>query len=124
MTLDCDSVLCTSWRPKSAAKARAEISQQEKFISFFKVGVMGRVMAGRDTASLEEGAGARAADANVDDLSEIIRSLDKVSDQSCKLAPTTGSTRYTTTDRLAHPQSRALRQRHVERGVPEDTRDR
>ena len=78
MTLDCDSVLCTSWRPKSAAKARAEISQQEKFISFFKVGVMGRVMAGRDTASLEEGAGARAADANVDDLSEIIRSLDKV----------------------------------------------
>ena len=78
MTLDCDSVLCTSWRPKSAAKARAEISQQEKFISFFKVGVLGRVMAGRDTASLEEGAGARAADANVDDLSEIIRSLDKV----------------------------------------------
>ncbi len=78
MTLDCDSVLCTSWRPKSAAKARAEITQQEKFISFFKVGVLGRVMAGRDTASLEEGAGARAADANVDDLSEIIRSLDKV----------------------------------------------
>ena len=78
MTLDCDSVLCTSWRPKSAAKARAEITQQEKFISFFKVGVFGRVMAGRDTASLEEGAGARAADANVDDLSEIIRSLDKV----------------------------------------------
>lgn len=78
MTLDCDSVLCTSWRPKSAAKARAEITQQEKFISFFKVGVMGRVMAGRDTASLEDGAGARAADANVDDLSEIIRSLDKV----------------------------------------------
>ena len=78
MTLDCDSVLCTSWRPRSAAKARAEITQQEKFISFFKVGVFGRVMAGRDTASLEEGAGARAADANVDDLSEIIRSLDKV----------------------------------------------
>ena len=78
MTLDCDSVLCTSWRPKSAAKARAEITQQEKFISFFKVGVLGRVMAGRDTASLEDGAGARAADANVDDLSEIIRLLDKV----------------------------------------------
>lgn len=78
MTLDCDSVLCTSWRPKSAAKARAEISQQEKFISFFKVGVFGRVMAGRDTASLEDGAGARAADANVDDLSDVIRSLDKI----------------------------------------------
>ncbi|MGI4827198.1 MAG: VirB4 family type IV secretion system protein [Janthinobacterium lividum] len=77
MTLDCDSILCTTWRPKSAAKARAEISQQEKFISFFKVGVMSRVMSGKDTASLETGAGARAADANVDDLSEIIRSLDK-----------------------------------------------
>jgi len=76
MTLDCDSVLCTTWRPKSAAKARAEISQQEKFISFFKVGVLSRVMSGRDTASLETGAGARAADGNVDDLSEVIRSLD------------------------------------------------
>jgi type IV secretion system protein VirB4 len=76
-TLDCDSVLCTSWRPKSAAKARAEISQQEKFISFFKVGVLSRVMSGKDTASLDEGAGARAADASVDDLSEVIRSLDK-----------------------------------------------
>lgn len=75
--LDCDSVLCTSWRPKSASKARAEISQQEKFISFFKVGVLSRVMSGKDTASLDEGAGARAADASVDDLSEVIRSLDK-----------------------------------------------
>jgi type IV secretion system protein VirB4 len=78
MTLDCDSVLCTTWRPKSAAKVRAEISQQEKFISFFKVGVFGRVMAGRDTASLEEGAGAKAANASVDDLSDVIRSLDKI----------------------------------------------
>ena len=78
MTLDCDSVLCTSWRPKSAAKVRAEISNQEKFINFFKVGVFGRVMAGRDTASLEEGAGAKAANANVDDLSDVIRDLDKV----------------------------------------------
>ncbi len=77
MTLDCDSVLCTTWRPKSAAKARAEISQQEKFISFFKVGVLNRVMAGKDSASLDTGAGARAADANVNDLSEVIRSLDK-----------------------------------------------
>ena len=77
MTIDCDSILCTTWRPKSAAKARAEINQQEKFISFFKVGVFGRIMAGRDTASLEDGAGARAADAHVDDLSDVIRSLDK-----------------------------------------------
>ena len=77
MTLDCDSVLCTTWRPKSAAKVRAEISQQEKFISFFSVGVMNRIMSGKDTASLQNGAGARAADANVDDLSDVIRSLDK-----------------------------------------------
>ena len=77
MTLDCDSVLCTTWRPKSAARARTEISQQEKFISFFKVGVMNRVMSGRDTASLESGAGARAAEFQVDDLGEVMRSLDK-----------------------------------------------
>ncbi len=78
MTLDCDSVLCTTWRPKSAAQARAEISQQEKFISFFKVGIFSRVMAGRDTSALEDGAGARAADSNVDDLSDVIRELDKI----------------------------------------------
>jgi type IV secretion system protein VirB4 len=77
MTLDCDSVLCTSWRPKSTSAARAEISQQEKFINFFKVGVLSRVMAGRNTASVEGGAGAKAADMGVDDLSEVIRSLDK-----------------------------------------------
>jgi type IV secretion system protein VirB4 len=77
MTLDCDSVLCTSWRPKSASAARSEVSAQEKFISFFKVGVLNRVMSGKDTASLDTGAGAKAADASVDDLSEVIRSLDK-----------------------------------------------
>lgn len=77
LTLDCDSVLCTSWRPKSAAAARGEIDAQEKFISFFKVGVLTRVMSGRDAASLEAGAGARAANASVDDLSEVVRALDK-----------------------------------------------
>jgi type IV secretion system protein VirB4 len=76
MTLDCDSVLCTSWRPKAASAARSEISAQEKFISFFKVGVLNRVMSGKDAASLDTGAGAKAADASVDDLSEVIRSLD------------------------------------------------
>ncbi|SDE96708.1 hypothetical protein [Terriglobus roseus] len=59
--LDCDSILCSTWRPKSSATARHEIDQQEKFISFFKVGVLSRVMAGRDTASLDTGAGAKAA---------------------------------------------------------------
>ncbi len=41
------------------------------------MGVLTRVMSGRDTASLETGAGAKAANTNVDDLSEVIRSLDK-----------------------------------------------
>ena len=77
MTLDCDSVLCSTWRVKSTAAARSEIDAQEKFISFFKVGVLTRVMSGRDTASLDTGAGAKAANINVDDLSEVIRALDK-----------------------------------------------
>ena len=76
-TLDCDSVLCSTWRPKSTTAARSEIDAQEKFISFFKVGVLTRVMSGHDTASLETGAGARAANTQVDDLGEVIRSLDK-----------------------------------------------
>ncbi len=77
MTLDCDSILCSTWRPKSTSSARSEIDAQEKFISFFKVGVLTRVMSGHDTASLETGAGARAANNQVDDLGEVIRSLDK-----------------------------------------------
>lgn len=77
LTLGCDSVLCTTWRPKSASAARTEIDAQEKFISFFKVGVMTRVMSGRDTASLETGAGARAANSSVEDLSDVVRALDK-----------------------------------------------
>jgi type IV secretion system protein VirB4 len=77
LTLDCDSILCSTWRPKSSATARHEIDQQEKFISFFKVGVLSRVMAGKDFASLDTGAGAKAANNAVDDLSEVIRALDK-----------------------------------------------
>ena len=77
LRLDCDSVLCSTWRVKSTSSARSEIDAQEKFISFFKVGVLTRVMSGRDTASLETGASAKAANNNVDDLSEVIRSLDK-----------------------------------------------
>jgi len=77
LALDCDSVLCSTWRPRSTTAARSEIDAQEKFISFFKVGVLTRVMSGRDFASLETGAGARAANSSVDDLSEVIRSLDK-----------------------------------------------
>jgi type IV secretion system protein VirB4 len=77
MALDCDSILLTTWRPKSTSAARSEIDAQEKFISFFKVGVLTRVMSGHDTVSLESGAGARAANTQVDDLGDVIRSLDK-----------------------------------------------
>ncbi|MBB6144107.1 type IV secretion system protein VirB4 [Silvibacterium bohemicum] len=77
LALDCDSVLCSTWRPKSTTAARSEIDAQEKFISFFKVGVLTRVMSGRDTASLDTGAGAKAANSSVDDLSLVIRELDK-----------------------------------------------
>ena len=77
LTLDCDSIICSTWRPKSTAAARSEIDAQEKFISFFKVGVLTRVMTGRDTASLDAGAGAKAANSSVDDLSQVIRELDK-----------------------------------------------
>lgn len=75
--LACDSVLCSEWRPRSGAAVRREIDAQEKFISFFKVGVLTRVMSGHDTASLETTAGARAADSSVDDLSEVVRALDR-----------------------------------------------
>ncbi len=77
LTLDCDSILCSTWQVKSASAARSEIDAQEKFISFFKVGVLTRVLSGHDAASLENGAGAKAANNNVDDLSDVIRSLDK-----------------------------------------------
>ena len=75
--LDCDSVLCTSWKPMTASAARKEIENQERFISFFKVGVLNRLMSGKDTASLETGAGAKAANNSVEELSEVISSLDK-----------------------------------------------
>jgi type IV secretion system protein VirB4 len=77
LALNCDSVMCSTWRPKSTTAARSEIDAQETFISFFKVGVLTRVMSGRDTASLETGAGAKAANSSVDDLSLVIRELDK-----------------------------------------------
>ena len=77
LKLDCDAVLCSTWRPKSTTAARKEIDQQEKFTSFFKIGVMSRVISARDSASLESTAGAKAANLVVDDLSDAIRSLDK-----------------------------------------------
>ena len=77
MSLNCDAVLCSTWRLKSASSARKEIEQQEKFTSFFKVGVLARVMSSKDQSALESTAGAKAANLVVDDLSDAIRSLDK-----------------------------------------------
>jgi type IV secretion system protein VirB4 len=75
--LACDSVLCSTWRPKSAASVRKEIGAQEKFIDFFKVGIFQRVMAGKNFAALEGGAGAKAASSGVDDLGLVMKELDK-----------------------------------------------
>ena len=77
MNLDCDSVLCTTWRPKSTSSVRKEIGAQEKWIDFFKVGIFQRVMAGRNFAALDTGAGAKAASTNVDDLGLVVSELSK-----------------------------------------------
>jgi type IV secretion system protein VirB4 len=75
--LSCDSVLCTTWRPKSAASVRKEIGAQEKWLDFFKVGIFQRIMAGKNFASLDTGAGAKAASGGVDDLGLVISELNK-----------------------------------------------
>jgi type IV secretion system protein VirB4 len=75
--LNCDSVFCTTWRPKSSAEVRKEISAQEKWIDFFKVGIFQRVMAGRNFHALDQGAGAKAASEGVDDLGLVVSELGK-----------------------------------------------
>ncbi len=75
--LDCDSILCSTWRPKSTATVRKEIGSQETFVDFFKVGLFQRLMAGRNFDSLDKGAGAKAASAGVDDLGLVVKELDK-----------------------------------------------
>ena len=75
--LTCDSVLCTTWRPQSTSTVRKEISAQEKWIDFFKVGIFQRVMAGKNFAQLDQGAGAKAASEGVDDLGLVVKELGK-----------------------------------------------
>ena len=77
LTLDCDSVLCSTWRPKSVDAARSEVDAQEKFISFFKHSVLQWAISGHDIRALDTTAGAKAATGKVDQLSEVIQSLDK-----------------------------------------------
>ena len=77
MSVTCDTILCTTWRPQSTSSVRKEISAQEKWIDFFKVGIFQRVMAGKNFAALDKGAGARAASEGVDDLGLVVKELNK-----------------------------------------------
>ncbi len=79
MELDCDSVLCSVWRPQPDNTTRKEVSNQEKFLEFFKLSPLQRLMSGRNTAPLEATATAKAVAGNVDNLSEVVSSLDKLS---------------------------------------------
>ena len=58
---------------------RKEVSNQEKFLEFFKLSPFQRLMSGRNTAPLENTATAKAVAGNVDNLSEVVSSLDKLS---------------------------------------------
>ncbi len=78
MELDCDSVLCSVWRPQPDNATRKEVTNQEKFLEFFKLSPFQRLMSGRNTAPLEATATAKAVAGNVDNLSEVVSSLDKL----------------------------------------------
>ena len=77
MTLDCDSVLCSTWR----AKVHFCSSQRDRRPGEVHLLFQGwRLAAGDERTGYRVagyGAGAKAANNSVDDLSEVIRSLDK-----------------------------------------------
>jgi type IV secretion system protein VirB4 len=79
MELDCDSVLCSVWRPRPHSATRKEVTNQEKFLEFFKLSPFQRLMSGRNTAPLETTASAKAVASNVESLTEVVASLDKLS---------------------------------------------
>jgi type IV secretion system protein VirB4 len=78
MELDCDSILCSVWRPQSDSATRKEVTNQEKFLEFFKLSPFQRLMSGKNTAPLEATATAKAVAGNVDNLTEVVSSLDKL----------------------------------------------
>jgi type IV secretion system protein VirB4 len=78
MDLDCDSILCSVWRPRPDHATRKEITSQEKFLEFFKLSPFQRLMSGRNTAPLEATASAKAVAGNVESLTEVVASLDKL----------------------------------------------
>ena len=77
LELDCDAILCTTWRPKSVGAVRKEVTAHEKFTEFFKHNVLERLWARNNPSELDRTANAKAATGKVDDLSELIKSLDK-----------------------------------------------
>ena len=79
MELECDSILCSVWRPRPDSATRKEVSNQEKFLEFFKLSPFQRLVSGRNTQPLETSASARAVTGNVDNLTEVVSSLDKLS---------------------------------------------
>ena len=79
MELECDSVLCCVWRPRPHSATRKEVTNQEKFLEFFKLSPFQRLMSGRNTAPLETTASAKAVLGNVESLTDVVASLDKLS---------------------------------------------
>jgi type IV secretion system protein VirB4 len=63
---DCDSILCSVWRPQSDSAARKEVTSQEEFLDFFTLSPFQHLMSGRNTAPLEATASAKAVAGNVD----------------------------------------------------------
>jgi type IV secretion system protein VirB4 len=93
MELDCDSILCSVWRPQSERATRKEVTNQEKFLEFFKLSPFQRLMSGKNTAPLESTATAKAVAGNVDNLAEVVSSLDKLGqgDYALRLLLSAGS---------------------------------
>lgn len=79
LTLDCDAVLCMAWNPKSVEAVRREVTAHEKFTEFFKNNVLERLWARNSPTDLDRTAKAKAATEKIDDLTEVIKSLDKKS---------------------------------------------
>jgi len=93
MEVDCDSILCSVWRPQPDSVTRKEVTSQEKFLEFFKLSPLQRLMSGKNTASLEATATAKAVAGNVDNLTEVVSSLDKLGqgDYALRLLLSAGS---------------------------------
>jgi type IV secretion system protein VirB4 len=79
MELECDSVLCMVWRAQPNSATQKEVTNQEKFLEFFKLSPFQRLMSGKNTAPLETTASAKAVIGNVESLTEVVASLDKLS---------------------------------------------